>query len=351
MEDELSPEEMVNRMTDEELLGLTPPSSRPGSSGQKKSVGLSALAQLRPSSSTGRDSLNSRPASAGIQGQDQPKQARLAPSASTPVVGILRPSTAAEVKAQRKQSFHFKRQRRWLEVRSKQHCLSFTEQEIIDFRRFFDALAKGKKALPMDTFEDMLVCLDLAKSRKDIRAFLELIQHTRDNNEIFFEDFLKAFESQLDQATMGVLKLLLQGTYDSRDLDYPTFISERRRELILSATGARGSSAQGPSAHIVRTFSDLLEDRCYHDFGGSNKGGEDGVLLMGGLGTMWKVACVQHGLARTMRAEERIANYKKSVPLSPRTVVNNIVKASSNKTVGVHRMGGTLIIEADRISA
>merc|ERR1719454_1807004 len=130
----------------------------------------------------------------------------------------------------------------------------------------------------------MLVCLDMARSPKDVRGFLEGIQRT--TSEINFEDFLKAFESQLDTASMDVLKLLLQGKYDSRDLDYLTFISERRRELIFSATGARGSAAQGPSSQIVRTFSDLLEDRCYDDFGGgagSNSRNEDGVLLMGGL--------------------------------------------------------------------
>merc|ERR1712054_556980 len=217
----------------------------------------------------------------------------------------------------------------------------------------FNALTKGKETLRLDQFEDMLVCLDLAKSRKDVRAYMEVIQHNVVDNQINFEDFLRAFESQLDNSTMDVLKQLLQGRYDPRDLDFPTFISERRRELIINATGARGSAAKGPSAQIVRTFSDLLEDRCYQDFGpgGSNKKSDDGVLLMGGLGTMWNVACVQHGLARTLTAEERIANFKKSVPLSPRTVVNNIVKAAGPKALGVHRMGHTMIIEADRLSA
>jgi hypothetical protein len=171
------------------------------------------------------------------------------------------------VKAQRKESFHFKRQRRWLEIRNKQHCLSFTEQETNDFRRFFDALAKGKETIPVDRFEDMLVCLDIAKSKKDVRLFFEggNIKRSRQafNQEVCFGDFLKAFESQLDTAQMDVLKRLMQGSYDSRDLDYPTFISERRRELIFSATGARGIQAQGPSKEIVRTFADLLEDRCY----------------------------------------------------------------------------------------
>lgn len=294
--------------------------------------------------------VGSRPTSAVGAKEDANKQRNLlSQSASAPAVGALRPAASADVKAQRKESFHFKRQRRWLEIRNKQHCLSFTEQEVKDFRRFFDALAKGKDTITVDRFEDMLVCLDMAKSRKDVRGFVESIRHNIINNEITFEDFLRAFESQLDTASMDVLKLLLQGRYDSRDLDYLTFISERRRELIFSATGARGSAAQGPSSQIVRTFADLLEDRCYDDFGmgASNKNTEDGVLLMGGLGTMWQVACTQHGLQRALTVEERIASFKKSVQLSPRTVVSNIVKPSSLKFQGVRRMGGTLVIEAD----
>jgi len=348
-------------MTDEELLGLTPPAStggsrpdtgqgqRKGSKGSKTGLGLFS----RPESSS--SPVRSRPPSA-TQIKEEASKPKLAQSASAPVVGTLRPASAAEVKAQRKESFHFKRQRRWLEVHNKQHCLSFTEQEITDFRRFFDALAKGKETMPLDRFEDMLVCLDLAKSRLDIRGFLDGMQHHLPPGvkvqEITFEDFLKAMASQIDKAPMDVLKQLLQGNYDSRDLDYTTFVSERRRELIFSATGARGKESQGPSAQIVSKFSDLLEDRCYHDFGngGNNKGGEDGVMLMGGLGTMWQVACLQHGLARTLTAEERIANYKKSVPKSPREIVGNIVKAAGSKTVGVHRMGTTVVIEADRMS-
>lgn len=272
-------EELIARMTDEELLGLTPENSRPGTGDGKRS-GLSALVLSRPSSG----------ASTGADGK--PRQ--LAQSASAPVVGTLRPSSCSEVKAQRKEAFHFKRQRRWLEIRNKQHCLTFTEQEISDFQRFFDALSKGKEVMPLDRFEDMLVCLGLAKSRKDIRHYREAFTLNFVNNEVRFADFLSSMERNLDSETMDVLKLLLQGTYDVRDLDYPTFISERRRKLILTATGARGSAAQLRSFQIVRTFSDLLEDRCYHDFGnGAEKPSEDGVLLMGGLGTMWKVACTQ----------------------------------------------------------
>lgn len=352
---ELTPEELVSRMTDEELLGLTPTSSRPGSA-QKKSLGELVLS--RPQSGTvprQAGQTGSRPSSGAAHKEDASKPRQLSQSASAPIVGTLRPSSVAEVREQRKVSFHFKRQRRWLEIRNKQHCLSFTEKEITDFRRFFDAVAKGRETMTLDQFEDLLVCLDLAKSKRDTRAFLEAIQQSSVNSEITFEDFLRAFESQLDTATMDVLKLLLQGTYDSRDLDYTTFISERRRELILSATGARGGAAQGPSSQIVRTFSALLEDRCYLDFGmdgSTTKASEDGVLLMGGLGTMWQVACVQHGLARTLTAEERSSNYKKSAPLSPRVVVNNIVKATSSpKNLGVHRCGHTLMIEADRLSA
>lgn len=343
-------EEMVARMTDEELLGLsTPPPSRPDTANIFGKTALGALLQ-RPGS--GDEESGSRRGSV-VDATKNDNKSGLRHSHSAPAVGTLRPCSAAEVKAQRKESFHFKRQRRWLEIRNKQHCLSFTEQEIAGFRKFFIALTKGKETLRLDQFEDMLVCLDLAKSRKDVRMYMEAIEHNLVDNQITFEDFLKAFESQLDNSTMDVLKQLLQGTYDSRDLDYPTFISERRRELIINATGARGPAAKGPSSQIVRTFSDLLEDRCYHDFGGgnSNKKSDDGVLLMGGLGTMWNVACVQHGLARVLTAEERTANFKKSVPLSARTVVNSIVKASGPKTLGVHRMGHTMIIEADRLSA
>jgi len=348
-QDQTDEELLVSRMTDEELLGLTPPASRPGTASRGK-TGLAALVSSRPPSG-GKQSGSRRPSTVDPTKNDTNKSG-LAHSSSAPAVGTLRPCSKAEVKAQRKEGFHFKRQRRWLEIRNKQHCLSFTEQEIADFRRFFNSLTKGKETLRLDQFEDMLVCLDLAKSKKDVRAYMEVIQHNVVDNQINFEDFLKAFESQLDNATMEVLKQLLQGIYDSRDLDYPTFISERRRELIINATGARGSAAKGPSSQIVRTFSDLLEDRCYQDFGGeSNKKSDDGVLLMGGLGTMWNVACVQHGLARILTAEERIANFKKSVPLSPRTVVNNIVKAAGPKALGVHRMGHTMIIEADRLSA
>jgi len=338
---ELTPEELVSRMTDEELLGLTPPNSRPGSA-KRRGPGLGAL--VPPVKQ------HSRPSSAAIK-EDEVLQ--LSRSSSLPAVGTLRPCSAAEVKAQRKVSFHFKRQRRWLEVHNKQHCLSFTEQEMIDFRRFFDALAKGKDTIPLDRFEDMLVCLDLAKSRRDVRGFTAGIQQDIHNKEISFDAFMKSFESQLDTATMDVLKQLIQGGYDSRDLDYLTFISERRRELIFSATGARDVASQRHSSQIVRTFSDLWEDRCYEDFGMgvSNKSTEDGVSLMGGLGTMWQVACVQHQLARTLTAEERSASVKKSVPMSPRAVINNIVKATGPKTLGVHRLGTTLMIEADRISA
>lgn len=357
---ELTPEELVNRYTDEELLGLTPPGSRPGTGNRRKSAanntgGLSALLNTIPPSSSGRN-LNSRPPS-GNPLKDA--GAKLVHSASDPAVGTLRPVSAAEIKAQRKQNFHFQRQRRWLEVHNKHNCLSFTEQEIIDFRRFFDALAgrtvdgKVKDAIKVDRFEDMLVCLDLARSKKDTRGFLECIRGDIVDNEIKFDAFLRAFESQLDSGTMDVLKQLLQGSYDCRDLDFLTFISERRRELIFSATGARGSSAQGPSSQIVRTFSDLLEDRCYDDFGGgsgSNSRNEDGVLLMGGLGTMWQVVCVQHQLARTLTAEERSANVKKSAPQSPRTVVGNIVKPIP-KTMGVRRLGRTVVIDADQLGA
>jgi len=345
-------EEVVARMTDEELLGLST-AQRPPTPETANVFGKTALgALLGPRPGSGDEESGSRRPSMVDATKNDTNKPGLRHSYSAPAVGALRPCSAAEVKAQRKQSFHFKRQRRWLEIRNKQHCLSFTEQEIADFRKFFVALAKGKETLRLDQFEDMLVCLDLAKSKHHVREYMEAIQHNVVDNQITFEDFLKAFESQLgENPTMDVLKQLLQGTYDSRDLDYPTFISERRRELIINATGARGIAAKGPSAQIVRTFSNLLEDRCYQDFGGRGPSkSDDGVLLMGGLGTMWNVACVQHGLARTLTAEERTANSKKSVPLSPRTVVNNIVKAAGPKTLGVHRMGHTVIIEADRIS-
>jgi hypothetical protein len=260
---------------------------------------------------------------------------------------MLRPASVPDLRAQRAEHFHFMRQRKWLEGHRKQCCLSFTEQETADFRRFFKALAMGGDTIRLDRFEDMLVCLDLAKTRKDIYAYTAVLDSDQD---LTFEDFLKAFESNLNSATMTVLKLLLQGTYDSRDLEYPTFISERRRELIFSATGARGEKTQAPSAAIVKTFADIFEDRCY-DFGhdGGNRN-EDGLNLMGELRRMWQVACLQHGLARTLTAEERAKNENGQRPSSPRTVINSIVKAPVPKTLGVHRFGGTVMIEADDLS-
>lgn len=346
--DGLDPEELLGRMTDEELLGLTPQSSRPGSAATEQK-GLGQLLEGKRTSSAGsrRPSVDPRRGDA--------TKASLMRSESAPVVGALRPTTAAEVKAQRKEAFHFKRQRRWLEIRNKHECLSFTEKETTDFHRFFHSLTEGKDTMRLDQFEDMLVCLDLAKTKRHVRNFIEGVGHPIIDDQINFEDFLKAFESQLDSSTMEIVKLLLQGSYDDRDLDYPTFISERRRELIINATGAKGKAPKGTSAQIVRTFSDLLEDRCYQEFSKDAEKRDDtngdGVLLMGGLGTMWQVACVQHGLARTLTAEERTANFKKSIPLSPRTVVKNIVKIHSKKDFGVHRMGNTVIIEADRLSA
>jgi len=259
-----------------------------------------------------------------------------------------------EIRAQRKESFHFKRQRRWLEVRSKQHCLDFSEQEMNDFRRFFDAISNNQETLPLDRFEDMLVCVHLANSRKDVRDYLETIQDNvlLNNNEITYQDFLQAFKSRLvDKARMDVLKHMLVERYDARDLDLTTFISERRRKLILDATGARGNAVQGPSAQIVRTFSDLFEDRCYEDFGmgAANKTHSEGLSLMDNLRTMWEVECVQHGLARVLTAEERSANTKKTAPLSPRTIVNNTRKVERPKTFGVRRLGRTVIIDADQV--
>jgi hypothetical protein len=84
--------------------------------------------------------------------------------------------------------------------------------------------------------------------------------------------------------------------------------------------------------------------------GQSVKSSEDGVMLMGGLATMWNMACVQHGLSRQMTAEERMASFKKSVPLSPRLVVDKIVKNAPPKAQGVRRVGTTVIIEADSVN-
>lgn len=344
--DDLSPEELIARMSDEELLGLTPLNSRPGSGKSRVSDGLS---DVRPNSTGSRQGSKPR---TGALADAAAKEKQLSHSASAPALcGALRPASAADIRAQRKEAFHFKRQRRWLEGHKKHHCLSFTEQEILNFQRFFDALTGGKETMRRDQFEDMLVCLDLAKSKKDVRDYLEEFnKHIRD--EINFEDFLKAFENNLDKADMHVLKLLLQGDYDPRALEHPTFLSERRRDLIFSATGARGEAAKGPCSQIVRTFEDLLEDRCHQDFGNKDpaKATEDGMPVMGGLKTMWQVACVQHGLARTLTAEERLGIKGKERPASPTTVVKGIVKASAPKTLGVYRCGGTVIIEADRVS-
>jgi len=70
---------------------------------------------------------------------------------------------------------------------------SSLRQEISDFRRFFDALAKGKETMTLDRFEDMLVCLDLAKSRKDVREYLDGVRDNLVNNEIGFADCLAGF--------------------------------------------------------------------------------------------------------------------------------------------------------------
>jgi hypothetical protein len=219
----------------------------------------------------------------------------------------------------------------------------------MDFRRFFKALAKGGNAIRLDVFEDMLVCLDLAKTRKDIRAYTEPLAE-QFVNELTFEDFLKAFENNLNSPTLHTLKLLLHDKYDTRDLEYPTFISERRRELIFSATGARGEREKAPTSSIVKTFSDMFEDRCY-DFGHETIGNEDRINVLGELQRMWQVACVQHGLSRqNLSAEERAKNVVGQKPPSPRTVINNIKKADTPKSIGVRRCGATFFVEADAVT-
>mmetsp|Transcript_43747 Transcript_43747/g.69989 ORF Transcript_43747/g.69989 Transcript_43747/m.69989 type:complete len:344 (+) Transcript_43747:147-1178(+) len=334
-----SPEEVISRMTDDDLFGGQQSRSRPQSVGGSRpssrgtpKVQTTILAQLRATPVRKRSSSSSS-------------------SHARSAVGLLRPSSQQSLRSQkseRVERFHFMRQRKWLEGHNKQWCLSFTEQETMDFRRFFKALAKGENTIHLDTFEDLLICLDLAKSRKDIRAYTESLEENS-IHELTFEDFLKAFENNLNFTTMHTLKLLLQDRYDTRDLEYPTFISERRRELIFSATGARGERAQAPTSSIVKAFADRFEDRCHNDFGhDGTTGNEDRINFLGELQRMWQVACVQRGLSRqNLSAEERARSVAGQRPPSPRTVINNIKKDFAPKPAGVRRCGPTILVEVD----
>lgn len=259
---------------------------------------------------------------------------------------------------------HQQRERQWLRTKGKHSYIDFSDVERAELRRYFDALATSSKRIGMDRLENMLISLGLASTRKEVRKIVDAID-SNGNGELDFEEYLEIFRTRTDSEIFQVFKAMMEGRLGDRNLNFQTVISTYRRNLFMDATGAttmrpvRLPSDNVPAeqgAKILQNFSALQRSRYIEAEAAFEAGGPPvdkyvlpfnptGSVPPGGLGMVWRGVTAEYSLVSSRPSSADRSRRTLGTPLSPRTVLEDIVKVSKpkKKTCGY---GSTIVIYA-----
>jgi hypothetical protein len=263
-------------------------------------------------------------------------------------------------------------ERSWLRQQGKHSSIDFSDEERKELWRYFEAIAEvenenGQKRIRVDRLEDMLISLGLAKSQWDVNQIMQALDDTG-GGELDFDQWLTMVRTRADPAIFQVFKAMIDGTLGDSNLNFRTVISNRRRGMIMAATGASHSEAEAEKhrkaemdgaqlrgKHILYNFSTLQNTRYVKGEKRGERGeiGEDamsfkagGVVPTGNMQMLWHSVCQEQGLApsRPATADKRTLES----PKSPRDIIRSIVQGTPkiNK-----RRGGTLVIGAPSSSS
>lgn len=294
-----------------------------------------------------RSSKGSKEGSAVAEVQPGVQRSR---SASVPVLQTRRTSQvlvrevryAPELKGEARRQ-HIRRvcEHKWLRSKGKHGFVDFTEGEELWLRRYFSALAGGANAyMIQDQLEDMLISLNLAKTKEDVSDFTKGLGKDS-NGDLCFADFLKMVATRLDRHTMHTFKLMMEGKLGDEDLDFQTVISQQRRRLVFTATGAKGACmTPARSSQVMRNFAAQQEGRMVEEKLPEEEYDEDGTVPLGKLKPMWQVECKAHDLVENSSTAEQLEE-----PESPRSLIQRLTRPLA-KPLGTRRVGNTLVIEA-----
>lgn len=254
-----------------------------------------------------------------------------------------------------KRLIHERRERRWLRLKAKHGYIDFSENERMELKRYFDALAGANVKMSLDKLEDMLISLGLAANTKDVMEIVGgLDGDCAETGELDFEEFLEIVRKRTDSDIFPVFKAMMEGKLGDHNLNFQTVLSSYRRHEILdfmcdNDKKKRKEQKMSKGEDILQNFATLQRSR-YAEMQAASRGPDPtvlnfetaGVAPMGGLEMVWRGIVTEHNLASS-RPASADGRSKRTLepPLSPREVVGAVLKdAKPHKT---HR-GGTLIV-------
>lgn len=257
---------------------------------------------------------------------------------------------------------HQRRQGHWLRGKAKHGYIDFSDQEKIELRRYFNALAELNDRIPLQLLENMLISLGLAETRQDVAEIVEAVSSIP--GELDFEEYLEIVRNQTDSHIVQVFKAMMEGKLGDQNLNFQTVLSTYRRKLMLDATGARSAPGEQQELgfKILENFAALQRSRHAEAVALAETGSFDlnasalaAMALpfegkpesaVGPLEMLWRSVCREHGLdsSRPASADGR---HRRTVekPQTPEAVIQGIVKAPFRKKTGM-RPNQTIVIQA-----
>lgn len=263
-----------------------------------------------------------------------------------------------------KRFLHQRRERRWLERKSKHCYIDFSLDERSALKNYFDALADTDGFLSLAQIEDLFISLGIASNQKEIAILVEKVDDLR-AGKLDFEQFLELVRSRTDSSIVSVFKNMMDGKLGDPNLNFQTVLSEYRRQLFIDASGARESSSARHElgAKVLKNFAELQrnrnrkteadqEDDSFALEGDSSDPSQElafevkGQAPLGGLKMTWRGACTEHDLLPADRPPSA-SRPKHERPQSPSEILREITKnfVPPKKLTG-QRGGGTVIIPA-----
>jgi len=282
---------------------------------------------------------------------------------------------------------HERRERHWLRGRNKHSYIDFSDSERAELKRYFDALAERSKKMGVNKLEDMLVSLGLAATREDVDRIIKALDGgSAGMEELDFDQYLEIIRKRTHSDIFPIFKATMEGKLGDRNLDFQTIISTYKRQLILDSMTSKvkkdpldgqvltfqefqtkyknkfntneiknkwdqcpQDEPQKKGSEILQNFAALHRSR-YEDV--ENAGGQhaenamsfeaSGTAPLGGLEMCWRGVVTEHGLASSRPNSAEVRKQRTlDPPLSPRVVVNNILKVKLQK----NRTGrGTIMV-------
>jgi len=257
---------------------------------------------------------------------------------------------------------HQHRERHWLRGKAKHSYMDFSDQEKVELRRYFNALAERNDRVSLQLLENMLISLGLAETRQEVAETVQRVSSSP--GELDFEEFLEIVRTQTDSHIVQVFKAMMEGKLGDQNLNFQTVLSTYRRKLMLDATGARSAPGdqQELGFKILENFAALQRSRHAEAVALAETGSLDlnasalaamalpfedkSELALGPLEMLWRSVCREHGLysSRPASADGR---HRRTVekPQTPEAVIQAVVKAPFRKRAGM-RLNQTIVIQA-----